>query len=219
MCFSSSASFSAAGALTFIGGYLLYSCRNNKEYLLLAAIPFIFGIQQFTEGMVWVNIMSNPEIAKIFAYIFTFFAYPFWPIFFPLSLYFLEKNTNRKRIILVNIILSSIASLWVVYLILSMGIDYQLNLNSITYFIKDYKSFYLYYAVIYFILAVFSLFVVSTARVKFLFLAFISTISFISSILFYEYAFTSVWCFFMAWISIYILIILKDDLLIKTSLR
>ena len=57
MCFSAPASFIASGGLVAIGGVSLVAA--NKEDKILAAIPFLFGVQQFFEGIQWLYLNSG----------------------------------------------------------------------------------------------------------------------------------------------------------------
>ncbi len=82
MCFSAEASFSAAALLAAVG-YATVSDTKNKQELCLAAIPFIFAMQQFAEGLLWVAItydMMNSVLGLIGKYIFLFIAFVNWPL-------------------------------------------------------------------------------------------------------------------------------------------
>ena len=54
MCFSATASFSAAAILVPAGIYCFKKSTSlEKPYWLIALLPLIFGIQQLFEGFVW----------------------------------------------------------------------------------------------------------------------------------------------------------------------
>lgn len=62
MCFSASASFGVASIKK----------THHPSQLLFASIPFIFGVQQIAEGLLWLT-LSNPDylnIQRIFTHIF-----------------------------------------------------------------------------------------------------------------------------------------------------
>src|SRR5690606_8023290 len=61
----------------------------------LALIPWFFAIQQASEGFVWLKIPEGIAAKNIFL----FFAYVFWPIWIPFSLYFAEENPIRKQLL------------------------------------------------------------------------------------------------------------------------
>lgn len=57
MCFSATASFTAGTALVAVGGLTVHRSRGKAE-LPLALVPMLFGVQQLTEGVLWLN-MDN----------------------------------------------------------------------------------------------------------------------------------------------------------------
>jgi len=54
MCFSASASFIAGASLFAVGVATLKRARARAE-LPFAMIPLLFGIQQLTEGVIWLT--------------------------------------------------------------------------------------------------------------------------------------------------------------------
>lgn len=54
MCFSASASFTAAAVLLGLGTVTMRRARSRRE-LPYAAIPLLFGVQQLLEGMLWLT--------------------------------------------------------------------------------------------------------------------------------------------------------------------
>ena len=75
MCFSTSASFAAGITLTVIGVASIKKVKDPSQFLF-ASIPFLFGVQQFAEGVLWLTIPNSEllTIKKIFTSIFLFFA-------------------------------------------------------------------------------------------------------------------------------------------------
>src|ERR1700722_141614 len=106
MCFSAQTSFTAAAALSVVGIATLSKVRSNK-IRPFAVIPFIFAIQQGLEGIVWVTLNAGDAISllhKIGVYGFLFFADLFWPLWIPGSIYKLEENRLRKKLLLGTLI-------------------------------------------------------------------------------------------------------------------
>lgn len=58
MCFSASASFTAAAVLIPLGLYSAHIARrtNQRDYLPLALTSFFFDVQQLVEGLEWTAI-------------------------------------------------------------------------------------------------------------------------------------------------------------------
>ena len=96
MCFSTSASFGAGIILTTIGVATIKKVREPSQ-LFFASIPLLFGVQQFSEGFLWLA-LTNPKysfLEQISTYSFLFFAQIVWPILIPVAIYFLEKKEKK----------------------------------------------------------------------------------------------------------------------------
>jgi hypothetical protein len=87
MCFSSEASFIAAGSLVPAGAWALRVCqaRHRPDLLPLALCPWLFALQQALEGLVWLGLDAPPTqaFAHPAAVGFLFFAHGFWPAWMP----------------------------------------------------------------------------------------------------------------------------------------
>lgn len=99
MCFSATASFSASAVLGFIGAATLIKTQNKKAWLL-AAVPMLFALQQFVEGLLWLSLKSRPEYTLPLTYIFLFFALLLWPIYVPIMAMIMEPQKIRRRVLL-----------------------------------------------------------------------------------------------------------------------
>lgn len=115
MCFSASASFTAATVLVPLGLYSAYICRANEAeaierssqaalrgYVPLALVPFFFGLQQFSEGLVWTGIdygqPGSPlePLTQISSVTFLFFAYCFWMLWIPWCAYSIARENESR---------------------------------------------------------------------------------------------------------------------------
>jgi hypothetical protein len=99
MCFSATASFSAAGLLTLAGAATLSKARDVRERPL-AAVPLIFALQQGIEGLLWLTVPSGHPAGRGFATAFAVLALIVWPLFTPLAVGLAETMRNRRRLIL-----------------------------------------------------------------------------------------------------------------------
>ena len=63
MCFSATASFTAGAALTAVGGLTVHKSHGQIE-LPLALVPLLFGIQQLTEGVLWLSLGHDLVMLK-----------------------------------------------------------------------------------------------------------------------------------------------------------
>jgi uncharacterized protein DUF6629 len=99
MCFSAGASFTAASVLVPAGLYCMQVARaRDRNFLLLAACPAVFGVQQVCEGLVWVGLRhERPALVRTASLLFLFFALAFWPVWTPLTVWCFEARRRRKR--------------------------------------------------------------------------------------------------------------------------
>ncbi|MCH9617031.1 MAG: hypothetical protein SP1CHLAM9_03310 [Chlamydiia bacterium] len=203
MCFSAEASFIAAAVLIGTSVYTIKKTLSSKDlsFMLLALIPLLFGIQQLSEGFVWLFLGKNANLDQLLSYIFLFFAFFLWPVWVPLSLGVFDHP--RKKFFYVA------AFLGLIYGCILYGSPFfyhtsfhlQVCEHSICYkihhplFNKWGVSFYFLFTIVPFLVA-------KSLRIKIL--GILIGASAIITAFFYIQAFTSVWCFFSASISIYV---------------
>jgi len=101
MCFSASVSYSAAAVLVTTGLYAVQQARRlHPPYWMWALVPVFFGFQQAFEGRVWQALdAGNANAAVPFALGFHFFSHFLWLWWLPLCSYLVEPGQIRKRII------------------------------------------------------------------------------------------------------------------------
>lgn len=64
--------------------------------LAIAVLPLLFGFQQLFEGLVWTgNALSSDTMVQRFSLAYMFFSWLAWPVWIPLSTYFLEPCGRR----------------------------------------------------------------------------------------------------------------------------
>jgi hypothetical protein len=99
MCFSATASFSAAGMLALAGVATLSKARGPRERPL-AAVPLVFALQQGIESMLWRTVPVGHQAGRGLATGFAILALIVWPLFVPLAVGLAEKVRKRRRLIL-----------------------------------------------------------------------------------------------------------------------
>jgi hypothetical protein len=99
MCLSAHVSFAAAAALIPAGAFAVNrALKVDRRFLALAALPVFFGLQQYFEGMVWLAGAAGDEGAvSVNSLAYMFFAWVAWPVWVPISGYFIE--TGRRRLL------------------------------------------------------------------------------------------------------------------------
>lgn len=210
MCFSESSSF-ITSAVTFSTGLyaLIRATKYDRHYVPLSLIPIIFSIQQFSEGMIW-KTMATPHIHELHdsVLLYMFFAFLVWPAYFPFCLYCIEPDAIRRKI-LVGLMLSGIILGAIIYIPLLMNegnLNVTLINKSIAYSMERTVYSQRFYTISYAIIIFLSSFFCSRKEIKRFGL--LVLISFILSITWFLYAFISIWCYFAALLSLYIVYII-----------
>lgn len=213
MCFSATASFVAAGFLIPIGGLACsLAWKADRRYLTLAAFPCLFGIQQCFEGYLWRSI-DDPgmTVSHAAAMAFLFFGYFFWLILAPLAAFFVEDRVWLRRAFLGCALFGGAfgLSLYVPLVLRPEWLSVEIVRNSIQYDTRliydDFGSVTVlrlaYAALICLPLLACTAYGVRTFGV-------LITVSVIVTFLFSAYAFTSVWCYFAALLSGYVVFLM-----------
>lgn len=96
MCFSATASFSAAGVTAILGIACLSRARRWRE-TTLASFPLLFAAQQAIEGFLWLR-LGNGDNGAITALsvAFLLFAQVLWPILAPIGVLLVEPDQRRR---------------------------------------------------------------------------------------------------------------------------
>ena len=105
MCFSATASFTAAGVLIPAGAIGLYrASKVDQRYVGIEALPVLFGIQQFFEGIVWVaGQQGDASLVRQASLGYMFFSWLAWPVWIPFSTYFLEPERRRYLFVFLSV--------------------------------------------------------------------------------------------------------------------
>ena len=210
MCFSASASFTAAAALTVIGVFAQKKV-SNKRYILLASIPLFFALQQCAEGIVWVSF--NRGITGVLPasaiYTFLFFAFLFWPVWIPLSFMLPEKNVLRRHLLIMSFWIGIALSLYLLAHMITTGAYAYPSNCHIVYQVGIHGSARWLVTVLYFLSVVNPFFISSLKKSSLIGLAI--TVAYSARYWFYYAALISVWCFFAAIISLSIVYIIDQN--------
>jgi len=113
MCFSANASFIAAGVLATIGVATLRHVREPRT-LLFAAVPLLFSVHQFSEGLVWLALdgQLGPVALDHAVFLFTFYALGVLPLLMPMAVALMERPGPRRRAIVGLTVVGAAVFLW-----------------------------------------------------------------------------------------------------------
>lgn len=197
MCFSAPASFAASGVLAVTGIVTRKNVQTKSDYAL-AAIPFIFAIQQFTEGLVWLTNGTSWQI--YFAYAFVFFSHLFWPAYVPYAFYKQEQDKNTKNLLKNFIPLGIATSLYLAIFLILNGLHVSVQGHHLTY---AFDVVFGEFSMVLYLLATILPPALSSSRILKLF-SLTLVVSYLTSFLVYSQALFSVWCFMAAILSLII---------------
>jgi len=208
MCFSAEASFAAAAILLPAGAIgVQRAYRTDRRYLPFAALPLFFGLQQLFEGLVWTgNALSSESMVQRFSLAYMFFSWLAWPVWVPLSTYFLEPCGRRYVYLIFAIMGGMLGAMqylpyfahegWLVTKFLPHAISYQ-GTVLFDFLMRRELTNALYFFVIVAPL------LTSSNRHAQIFGILISAVA-TATYLFFQFAYISVFCFGGALMSLYI---------------
>ena len=212
MCFSATASFTAAAVLLPLGVYCVKETISwNKSLIPFSLYPLIFAIQQIIEGLIWQS-LENDMDAHLPVYGFLFFSHLFWLFWVPFSVWVLE-NDQRKKKLLFYCMLSGLGfglSLtipfflnndWFSVSIVNHSINYETTLIYDAFIPREFVQF------IYTLIVILPLLFSSLKMIQIFGL--MMFMSMLVASYYFNYTFISVWCYFSAVLSSYLFIMLN----------
>jgi hypothetical protein len=199
MCFSAGASFAASGVLAVVGIASVKNAKSNEQ-IPFAAIPFLFAVQQFAEGALWIGLTDGNSPSQVPIYIFLILAQVVWPAWVPWSVLLLEQNVPRAKIIKAILAIGIAISLYLLYCLLVYKANAEIYAGHIKYDLNFPLAMVKASNILYFIPTVIPLFI--SGLKKIVLLGIVTLLSFIVTKLYFEAHLISIWCHFAAIISI-----------------
>lgn len=205
MCFSTEASFVAGAGLVALGVASQRSVTQPRDRLL-AAVPLIFGIQQLTEGVVWLTV--GDESAKLINTAATFGFSTFaalWPTLLPTAIGIAEPERMRRRLFACVSVIGALASGYMIFQLARYGVFAEIYCNSVRYLVDTPGETLARWVYVVFTVATG---ICSSQRFARIFCGLLFVAYWVS---FYAYTetYTSVWCFFAALLSMIVFVHLR----------
>lgn len=201
MCFSTTSSFIASGVLGSIGIATLRHVREPRA-LLFAAVPALFAVHQFTEGLVWLGL--DGRISKLalnhVSFLFMLYAQGILPLLMPTAVVLMEPPGWRRKAILVLTGVGALVCAWDLYGLVFFPSQVLVEQHSIAY--RNLLTGNFWISCLY-IVATCGALLLSTHRVVMAYGA-LNVVALTIVQIVKEYAFASVWCFYAAIMSIII---------------
>jgi hypothetical protein len=198
MCFSATASFIAAAALTTAGVATLRMVSRRSE-LPFAAVPLLFGIQQLVEGLIWLSFDATSPVANPpLTFIYSLFSHVLWPIYVPFAVRLLETVRWRRQALLATQVAGLLVGLYLLYFLARFPVTSRVLGQHVVY-----ESPHFYQA------AVMSLYLIATCASSMLashplirMFGLLTLVTFLTAYAIHAATLVSVWCFFAAILSL-----------------
>lgn len=214
MCFSATASFTLAAALVPAGVVCVRYARSlGTRWMGFAVFPLAFAAQQAFEGLVWLG-LDHGKLALVDAGAagFLFFSHLFWPIAVPVSVHLFHRDENPGGLPLAILMAAGVAlglTLFAPVAMMLGHIPVDSQSGSISYLLPlmlPGEAARLALKLIYVGIIAGALGSSSDRRIQ----GFggLVAVSLVAAEYWFAPAFISVWCFFAAVLSLYILAVL-----------
>ena len=225
MCFSATASFGASAVLGTLGIICVVKAKTNSQRVF-AIIPLIFSVQQLSEGLLWLS-LKDPVLASyrsFFTYSFLLFAMAAWPLWIPFSIWLLEKDPKRKKIIRGLVWIGAFVAVGVCCVLFSFPVEAVTPFcfvcpdaaTSSIYHHLHYefaipqvvKNLIVPFSVLYIAATIITPFLSGIKKMKWLGIVFLA--AYLFALTLYHGFVISVWCFFAGILSFVVLWIITD---------
>lgn len=198
MCFSAPVSFVAGAALVATGVATVHKAPKHEK--MIGAVPLIFGVQQLMEGGLWLTLGSVPW-STFFTYGFLLFAYVIWPVYTPVAVLSVETSPLRRKILKALIALGTIVSGYLLLNMFTHNVTSEITTKgSMTY--AQTITFWQAASVLYIFATCGSCLISSKKYIRIF--GVLLCLSLIAAAALYLTSFGSVWCFFAAFLSLWL---------------
>ncbi len=207
MCFSAGASFTGAAIIGAVGCLAMREAVQPGQWRL-ALIPMLFALQQFMEGVLWLSIGQAAWWEAPAKYVFLLVALFAWPFWISFALLGIEAVKWRKWLLILSLALGVLYNCLLLrqfYLVWPATPEANILGHSIQYVlhIPDGKANSWLYALV----TIFPPFFSSLPYMWLL--GALNLIGMLIAYYFYTVTSISLWCFFSAWVSLEIYVILR----------
>ncbi|MCX6733808.1 MAG: hypothetical protein NTX63_03255 [Candidatus Peregrinibacteria bacterium] len=198
MCFSAPVSFIAGAALVATG--VATTQKAPKKEKMIGVVPIIFGVQQLIEGGLWMTLGSAPW-STVFTYGFLLFAYVIWPVYTPIAVLSIETSPLRRKVLKVSIVLGAVVSGYLLTNMFTHNVMSEITHKGSLVYLQTI-TFWKAASVLY-VLATCGSCLVSSKKFIRIF-GILLCLSLIAAAALYLTSFGSVWCFFAAFLSLWL---------------
>lgn len=207
MCFSASASFIAGTALSAAGVATLRMTTRRAE-IPFAMIPLLFGVQQITEGMIWLSFRNELPLSNAtLTLVYSLYSHVLWPMFVPFAVGLLETVSWRKKALAACQVAGAGVGLYLLYFIVQFPVTSRVLGQHIVY---ESPHFYIVAVMTLYLIATCVSSILSSRRIIQVFGA-LSLATFLAAYAIHVATLVSVWCFFAAVLSFMVYYYFKQE--------
>ena len=207
MCFSASASFIAGTTLSAAGLATLRMTKRKAE-IPFATIPLLFGVQQITEGMIWLSFRNESSLSNAtLTLVYSLFSHVLWPIFVPFAVGLLEPVSWRQKALVACQFAGVGVGLYLLYFIVQFPVTARVVGGHIVY---ESPHFYIITVMTFYLIATCVSSLLSSRRIIQVFGA-LSLTTFLAAYAIHAATLVSVWCFFAAVLSFIVYYYFKQE--------
>jgi hypothetical protein len=201
ICFSATVSFGSGFALLAIGAVTIRNARKAVE-VPYAAIPLLFAVQQLVEGGLWQNLPAQTCTTHALTIGYLLFSNVLWPVYVPAAVWLLEPRPGQRRKIAWAAAGGAAVAVFFVAAIITHPVTAAIKGMHIAYHIPHHHDAI---AVAVYAVATCAAPLLSSHKMVRLFGIVLIGSMIIASILYLQW-FASVWCFFAALLSVFVLL-------------
>ncbi len=190
--------FTLAGVIGVVGVVTLRKVSTPHE-VVLASLPLLFALHQFSEGFVWLGVekMIGARALEMAETLFIYYAQGVLPFLIPLAVWLIEKDSFKRKIVAILAVIGLGVAVYTMYGLATVPSSVSV-INDTLYYKNPWTENY-YDAILYILTTCGSLMLSSSISIQifgFLNLVGLTIIFFLR-----PYGFTSLWCLYAATIS------------------
>jgi len=205
MCFSATANFAGSAVLATIGIATLAEVKHRRE-VLLAAMPCLFALHQFTEGFVWLGLdRGMPLLAHDAGAAYVLYAQGLLPVLMPLSIFLIEPTKRKQRQMFGFLALGTLLALYILWGLIAYPLYVAAEAHGIIY--NNVMVVTTPVAVLYVITTCGAMFFSGFRSL--VAMGWANLIGLLTVMLVRRYEFTSLWCAYAAVVSVLIYIFFR----------
>lgn len=191
--------FTLAGALGVVGLLTLRRVSAPRE-VVLALLPLLFALHQFTQGFVWLGMQQliQPRALHIAESIFVFYAQGLLTFLVPLAVWLIEPSGTRRSVIAILVLMGGLLTAYTMWGLAVQPTSVTVEGHTLIYVNAWTEKTWI--AAIYILTTCGSLILSSSVAVQLF--GWVNIFGLTGVFIIWPYAFTSLWCLYAAAVSI-----------------